>query len=102
MSGRKALFAALVLVRAVDSSARLAVAGLPHVRLEVADKPAAQAILDVARRLDCHFVVMATHGRGGLGRALLGSVADEVVRQLESGAVLLARPNAVPEPPPRG
>jgi len=36
--------------------------------------------------------VMATRGRTGLGRALLGSVADHVVRNTPKAAVLLIRP----------
>jgi nucleotide-binding universal stress UspA family protein len=34
----------------------------------------------VARDLKCDMVVMGTHGRRGLSRALLGSVAEKVVR----------------------
>lgn len=34
-------------------------------------------------------IVMSTHGRGGLGRALLGSVADAVVRRVEVPVLLL-------------
>jgi nucleotide-binding universal stress UspA family protein len=41
---------------------------------------AAQAILAECRRARVDLVVMTTRGRGGLHRALLGSVADEVVR----------------------
>jgi nucleotide-binding universal stress UspA family protein len=37
-------------------------------------------IIDVARRLGCDLIVMSTHGASGLKRALLGSVADHVVR----------------------
>lgn len=41
---------------------------------------AAQRILEVAREEAVDLVVMGTHGRTGLGRILLGSVADAVVR----------------------
>ncbi len=41
---------------------------------------AASGILDVVDDLDVGLVVMASHGRGGLGRAVLGSVADKVLR----------------------
>lgn len=40
----------------------------------------ASAILDEAQTQRCDFIAMATHGRGGLLRMLLGSVADEVIR----------------------
>jgi nucleotide-binding universal stress UspA family protein len=41
---------------------------------------AADAILDVAHPERAAVVVLATHGRGGLRRLVLGSVADKVVR----------------------
>ena len=40
-----------------------------------------------------HLVVMTTHGHGGLSRAWLGSVADQVVRH-STRPVLLVRPGA--------
>jgi nucleotide-binding universal stress UspA family protein len=40
----------------------------------------AQEILAVAREIDANLVALATHGRSGLVRAALGSVADQVVR----------------------
>lgn len=67
--------------------------GLTSVGVEVVDGNAAAAILDAADRLGVDVVVMATHGRGGLGRLLLGSVADAVVRGSERAAVLLVRPH---------
>jgi nucleotide-binding universal stress UspA family protein len=41
----------------------------------------AQAILDCTRQKEIDVVVVGTHGRGGLGRALMGSVAEQVFRQ---------------------
>ncbi len=38
-------------------------------------------ILQVAKRLDAKLIVMATHGRKGLRRLVLGSVAEQVVRE---------------------
>jgi nucleotide-binding universal stress UspA family protein len=40
----------------------------------------ANAILSAARGMDAQLVALATHGRSGLVRAALGSVAEEVVR----------------------
>jgi len=37
-------------------------------------------IVDYARTNDCDAIVMGTHGRGGIDRLLLGSVAERVVR----------------------
>ena len=39
-----------------------------------------RTILDVATELGCDMIVMGTHGRHGLPRALLGSVAEKIVR----------------------
>ena len=51
----------------------------------------AQAIIDQAA-LQPTLVAMASHGRGGLGRMVMGSVADRVVRH-SSAPVLLNRPD---------
>jgi nucleotide-binding universal stress UspA family protein len=64
-------------------------------RRQVAQGDPAQVIIDAAGTDT--LVVMATHGRSGLTRWALGSVADRVARH-GAGAVLLVRArNAVPE-----
>ena len=50
------------------------------------------AICAAVEALDCDTVVMATHGRSGFRRAVLGSVADHVARNTPTAAVLLIRP----------
>ena len=47
--------------------------------LHVPDAYAAEAIVDVAKAEDCSLIVMASHGRRGLGRLLLGSQTSEVL-----------------------
>jgi nucleotide-binding universal stress UspA family protein len=42
--------------------------------------PAAPAILKAASELPAQLLVMGTHGRTGLSRIALGSVAEKVVR----------------------
>ena len=42
---------------------------------------AAQSILDCARQNKADVIVVGTHGRGGLGKMLMGSVAERVFRQ---------------------
>ncbi len=51
----------------------------------------ADAILAYAEAIQADLIAMATHGRSGLSRWLLGSVADEVVRHAPV-PVLLVRP----------
>jgi nucleotide-binding universal stress UspA family protein len=65
---------------------RLAMAGLP-----------ADEILQTAEDRDVSLIIMATHGHGALGRALVGSVADRVSRSAKV-PVLLVHPadGAVP------
>jgi nucleotide-binding universal stress UspA family protein len=68
---------------------RLEAAGV-RVATEVRSGNAALAIMEYAQEVQASLVVMATHGRSGLGRAIYGSVADAVLR--ESGTpVLLVR-----------
>jgi nucleotide-binding universal stress UspA family protein len=61
---------------------------------------AAPTILEYAEEVDADLVVMSTHGRRGLGHALLGSVTEEVVR-LSRAPVLTIRGHSgdVPVPP---
>jgi nucleotide-binding universal stress UspA family protein len=49
-----------------------------------------QAILEAAASLEADLIVMATHGRGGLGRLLYGSVADQVLRQATMPVVFVS------------
>jgi nucleotide-binding universal stress UspA family protein len=49
------------------------------------------AILDYSRRYEADVICMATHGRSGVKRWLLGSVADKVLRGADQ-PVLLYRP----------
>ncbi len=73
---------------------RFVQADVPEAQLsiEVAEGQAAPTITDAVEELGCDLVVIATHGRSGLGRALLGSVADHVARHTPTAAVLLIRP----------
>jgi len=49
----------------------------------------ADKILEVCRRHDIDLIAMSTHGRSGIGRWLLGSVAEKVVRHSEIPVLLL-------------
>ncbi len=65
--------------------------GVTDVSVHTPDGYAATAILDEAGDTGENVVVMATHGRSGVGRWVLGSVADRVVRH-SAGPVLVVRP----------
>jgi nucleotide-binding universal stress UspA family protein len=53
--------------------------------------PPADALVAWAREHPCDVVVVATHGRGGLKRLVLGSVAEKVARHAPC-SVVVARP----------
>jgi nucleotide-binding universal stress UspA family protein len=51
-------------------------------------------ILDYAQKHDVDLIVMGTHGRGAVGRALLGSVAENVIRQAECPVMVVRQRRA--------
>lgn len=51
-------------------------------------------ILAGAREADADLIAMTTHGRGGLGRLLFGSVAEAVLRQAETPVFLMRQTKA--------
>jgi nucleotide-binding universal stress UspA family protein len=55
------------------------------------DAPA-EAITKYSAEKDVSLITMATHGRSGLGRTVMGSVADEVIRR-SNLPILVLRPN---------
>nr|WP_053066827.1 universal stress protein [Archangium gephyra] len=61
-------------------------------RVEVVHgRKVSEAINQAAERLSCDVICLATHGRSGLSKALVGSVAQEVL-QASTRPVLLVRP----------
>lgn len=64
-----------------------------RVELLVEHGSPADAILDVARTRDVDRIVMTTHGRTGVTRWVLGSVAEKVIRAADR-TVVLVRPHA--------
>jgi nucleotide-binding universal stress UspA family protein len=51
-----------------------------------------EEIVEAVQEYGCDVVVIATHGRTGFRRAILGSVADHVARHTPTASVLLIRP----------
>ena len=75
-------------------------AAAPGVRIErrlFEGRPATE-ILSLARAMPCDLIVMGTHGRTGLGRLLMGSVAEEIVRKAPCPVLTVKTPAARPEP----
>ncbi|SEJ11530.1 Nucleotide-binding universal stress protein, UspA family [Deinococcus reticulitermitis] len=67
-------------------------AQLPEARVlveQAGGRPVSRAIIDTAQAEGADLIVMATHGRSGLGRAILGSVAEAVVHHSKVPVVLV-------------
>jgi nucleotide-binding universal stress UspA family protein len=62
-----------------------------------ASEETAEAIVNAATELDADVIAIATHGRSGLGRMLMGSVAEEVIR-IAKVPVVLVGPAMVAKP----
>lgn len=54
----------------------------------------AQEILRLAGEENVHMIVVGTHGRSGLGRLLMGSVAEQVLRGATCPVVTVKQPSA--------
>ncbi len=73
---------------------RVKKAGIAHVETAVWYGPPAPAIVEAARIGKADMIVMTTHGRSGLGRLILGSVAESVLRSATTPILLLRAPGA--------
>ncbi len=69
---------------------RLAGQGAAAVETRLLHGPVAESIADLASATANNLVAMTTHGRSGVGRLVLGSIAERVVRQ-SGDPVLLVR-----------
>lgn len=68
--------------------------GLPVSHLIRHGEPA-DTIMHVAEKVGARHIVMGTHGRRGLERALLGSVAERVVRRAGCPVTIVRTPDEV-------
>jgi len=66
--------------------------GFTKVETAVLEGLPGDRIVEEARRRNCDLVIMSTHGRSGIKRTVLGSVADHVLRHLEGIPMLLLHP----------
>jgi nucleotide-binding universal stress UspA family protein len=71
----------------------LEAAGAQHVGVLVRGGIPERVIVDFVGRHEPELVAMASHGRSGLARTLLGSVPDYVLHHLEGIPILLVRPS---------
>ena len=75
----------------------------PDVRAErlLTEGGAVEEILRVAQEVHADLIVMGTHGRTGLERLLMGSVAEKVMRESACSVLVVKLPRAitVPEKP---
>lgn len=62
-----------------DIASSASASGISCATLHVKDRPPADGIIDAAKSSGCDLIVMASHGRRGLSRLLLGSQAARVV-----------------------
>ena len=74
------------------AEAALKKAGFANVVTQIVEGEPGPTLVDMALAETCEVVVMATHGRSGLRRAMLGSVADHVIRHLTGIPLLLVHP----------
>ena len=65
--------------------------GIERVVALVLEGDAASEIIDLARKTPNSLIAMSTHGRSGIGRWVLGSVAEKVIQHAQD-PVLLIRP----------
>ncbi len=72
-----------------------------NAEFRVEEGDAADQIIRVAQQAHCDLIVMGTHGRTGLPRLLLGSVAEKVLRTAPCPVLMLKSPLAGVEASPK-
>ena len=77
--------------RNIDEFSTLPGASKVNVYITTRDGNPPEAIIDFASKWKHKLIIMATHGRSGIGRWAIGSVADKVVRLAINSSVLLIR-----------
>lgn len=80
---------------------RLEAKGVKRVETHVWYGPAAAAIVEAAAVQNADLIVMCTHGRSGLGRLVLGSVAESVLRGTTT-PIFIVRSDSAPVAIPVG
>ena len=71
-----------------DAAAKAKAAEVPCDIVHVSDRYAGVAIVETADKVGCDLIVMASHGRRGIDRVLLGSQAYEVLSHCKIPALI--------------
>jgi len=66
------------------------------IKTELTEGDPVEEILRVAKDLGCDLIVMGTHGRSGLNRLLMGSVAEAVLRKGPCPVLVVKSPVPLP------
>ncbi len=72
--------------------------GVTEVTPVISVGPAGVEIIRVAEERECDVIAMASRGRGGISRALIGSVTDYVERHITGTPVLVVPVGKVDDP----
>jgi nucleotide-binding universal stress UspA family protein len=65
-----------------------------NIKAQVIYGKAAEALSDYANKNDVDLVIVATHGRSGVSRWVLGSVADRLIRSLGVPVLVVRAPGS--------
>ena len=87
--------AAKEVIAAAVAAARTAKVDAEPVSIENVSRDTSGEVVAEAKRWGADLIVMGTHGRTGLGKLLLGSVADGVIKHALSPVLLVRQPAPV-------
>lgn len=80
---------------AAEEKLQESVAGVngPRLAIEtaIAEGRPSEEVLAFAEKEKVDLIILGTHGRGAIGKALLGSVADHVIRQAECPVMVVRK-----------
>jgi nucleotide-binding universal stress UspA family protein len=67
-----------------------------NIKWTVIDGEAAEALADYAKKVDADLIIIATHGRSGVSRWVMGSVADRLLRSSCAPVLMVRAPGCIP------
>jgi len=68
---------------------------------KIVEGHAAEQIIAAANEWDANHIMMGTHGRGALGKLVMGSVAQEVLKKAPCTVEVVGAPKAEEKPKPK-